>query len=91
MKEKLERKIKSSLTNYADFKNILVPKINENKSPDESYTNKYQKQVALSYSYKLVCADDKFSKFFKSYLDQDAVYKFISWMIEESKYYEKIF
>ena len=32
------------------------------------------------------CVDDKFSKSFKSYLDKDAVYNFISAMIEESKY-----
>ena len=44
------------------------------------------KPVACSYGYKLVCVDDKFSKAFKSYLGEDAVYNFISSMIEESKY-----
>ena len=48
--------------------------------------NKYQKHIACSYGYKLVCVDDKFSKPFKSYLGKDAVYKFIKSMIEESKY-----
>ena len=33
-----------------------------------------------------LCVDDKFSKPFKSYLDKDAVYNFISSMIKESKY-----
>ena len=42
--------------------------------------------LALSYSYKLKCVDDKFSKLFKSYLGEGAVYNFISSMIEESKY-----
>ena len=32
------------------------------------------------------CVNDKFSKPFKSYLDKDAVYNFISTMIEETKY-----
>ena len=50
------------------------------------YCNKYQKHVACSYDYKLVCADDKFSKPFKPYLGEDAAYNFISSMIEESKY-----
>ena len=41
---------------------------------------------ACSYFYKLVCVDDKFSKPFKFYLGEDAVYNFISSMIEESEY-----
>ena len=39
--------------------------------PDESYTNKYEKDVACSYGYKLVCNDNKFSKFLKSYRAED--------------------
>ena len=71
---------------YADFESILVPEDNGKQNPNESYTNKYQKHVACSYGYKLVCVDDKFSKPFKSYLGEDAVYNFISSMIKESKY-----
>ena len=52
---------------------------------NESYTNKYQKHVVCSFDYN-VCIDHKFSKLFKSYLSEDAVYNFISAMIEESKY-----
>ena len=51
-----------------------------------SYKNKYQKHIACSYGYKLVCVDDKFSKLFKTYLGEDAVYNSINNMIEESKY-----
>ena len=39
-----------------------------------------------NYGYKLVCIDDKFSKSFKTYLGEDAVYNFINSMIEASKY-----
>ena len=46
--------------------------------------------MACSYSYKLVCFDDKCSKPFKSYLGEGAVYNFISSMIEESKYYSDV-
>ena len=42
--------------------------------------------VLCSYGYKLVYVNDKFSKLFKSYLGEDAVYNYISSMIEESKY-----
>ena len=45
-----------------------------------------KKHLASSYSYKLECVDDKFSKLFKSYLEEDAVYHFLSSIIEESKY-----
>ena len=71
---------------YVDCESILVPEDYGKQNPNESYTNKYQKHVACSYGYKLVCVDDKFSKPFKSYLGKDAVYNFISSMIKESKY-----
>ena len=62
-----ERKIKLPFVIYAaDFKNILLPEDNGKQSPNEFYTNKYQKHVFCSYDYKLVCVRDKFSKPFKS-------------------------
>ena len=84
--KKFEREIKSPFIIYEDLESILVPEDNGKQNPNKSYTNKYQNHVACSYSYKLVCVDDKFSKSFKSYLGEDAVYNFISSMIEESKY-----
>ena len=42
------------------------------------------------YGYKLVCVDDKFSKPFKSYLGEDAIYSFINSIIEESKFCTEI-
>ena len=63
---------------YADLESILVPEHNGKQNPNDSYTKKYKKHVA--------CADDKFSKPFKSYLGKDAVYNFISSIIEESEY-----
>ena len=40
-----ERKIKSPFMIHADFEGILVSQDNEKKNPNESYMNKYQKQV----------------------------------------------
>ena len=80
-----DRKIKSPFIIYADCESILVPEDNGKQNPEEPYTNKYQKHIACSYGYKLVCVDDKFSKPFKTYLGEDAVYNFIDTMIEESK------
>ena len=71
---------------YADFKRILVPKDTEKQNTDESYTNKYQKQVVCSYGYKLVFVQYNFRKSYKSYLGEDIVYNFIISMIKESKY-----
>ena len=47
---------------YADLESTLVPEDNEKQNLNESYRNKYQKHIACSYGYKLVCVDDKFSK-----------------------------
>ena len=80
------RKIKSPFMIYADFQSILVPEENGKQNPNESYTSKYQKHVACSYGYKLVCVDDRFSRPFKSYLVENVVYNVISSMIKESKY-----
>ena len=63
---------------YADFESILALEDNGKQNPIESYTKKYQKHIACSYGYKLVCVDDKLCKPFKSYLGEDAVYNFIS-------------
>ena len=67
---------------YADFESILVSEDNGKQNPNGSYTNKCEKHVACSYSYKLGCIDYKFSKPLKSYLGEDAVYNFISSMME---------
>ena len=75
---------------YAGFESILVPEDNVKQNPIQYDTNKYQKHVACSYGYKLVCVNGKISNSFKSYLDVDAVYNFISIMIEESKYYSDV-
>ena len=63
---------------YANCEIILVPEGNGKQNPNGSYTNKYQKHVAWSYGYKLVCADDKLSKSFISYLGKDTIYNLIS-------------
>ena len=66
-----EKKIKSPFIIYADVERILVPQDNGKQNPKESWTNKYQKHIAWSYSYKLVCVNDKFSKPFKAYENKE--------------------
>ena len=67
-----------------------MPEENGKQNPKESYTNKYQKNCACSYGYKLECVDDKFSKHFKSYLGEDAVYNYINSMVEGDKYFSDL-
>ena len=70
---------------YTDFESILVPEVNGKQNPEESQNNK--KHVACSYGYELICVDDKFSKPFKSYLGEYAVYNLINSMIEENEHW----
>ena len=63
-----------------------MPQDKGKQNLNESYTNKYQKHVGCSYGYKSVCVHDEFSKLFKLYLGEDAVYNFISSMTDESTY-----
>ena len=67
-----------------------MPGDNGNENPKEPYTRKYQKHIACSYGYNLVCVDDKCSKPFKTNLAVDEVYSFINSMIEESNYCSKV-
>ena len=71
---------------YADFESVLVPESNGKKNLRESYMGKYQKNVACSCGYKVVCVEEKVSKPFKLYLGEGAVYNFINSMLQESKY-----
>ena len=58
-------------------------KIMESKIQMSFILKNIKNYIACSYGYKLVCVDDKFSNPFKSYLGEDAVYNFISSMIEK--------
>ena len=72
------RKTKLIFMIYADFERTLIPENNGKQNPDKFYTNRYQNYAGYSFGYKLVCVDDQFSKPFKPYLGQHAVYRFIT-------------
>ena len=69
---------------YVKFKNY------ERKVKSPSIIHRDFERILVSEDnicgYKLVWIDDRFSKSFKTYLDEDAVYNFINSMIEESRY-----
>ena len=67
-----------------------MPEYNGQSHRERSYTNKYQKHIAFSYGYKLLCVDDKFSKPFKTYFGEASVYNFVNSAIEETKYFSNV-
>ena len=77
-----ERKIKLPSIFYADFESILM----ESKIQVSLIVANIKNMLLLVIGYKLVCVDDKFSKPFKSSLDEDAIYNFMNSIIKESKY-----
>ena len=71
---------------YADFEfNLKDVEIYEG-----SYTKKYQNHVPCSFTYKVVCIDDKFSKSIVVYRGKNAAYKFIKAIFKEYKYCKKV-
>ena len=68
---------------HSNFESIT--RINGKLNPEDFYRSKYQNQVGCSYVYKLVSADNYFSKTRKSYLREDVVHKFITIMVKEKK------
>ena len=51
---------------------------------------KYQDQVPCSFSYKVVCIDDKFSKSIVIFRGENTAYEFIKAILKEYKYCKKV-
>ena len=69
----MRKKLRHNFWHNADFDNILVLEDHGKQNPNEFYTTRYQKHVACSYGYKLVCNNDTSRKPFKSYLGEYAL------------------
>ena len=83
------RKLPAPFVIYADFE-AITEKVDE-KAPQKSYTEQYQKHTACGYGYKVVCYyDDKFSKPTKIYRGEMAINKFMNDMLAEVKYCQKV-
>ena len=70
---------------YAGFECMLK----SIKSNEGFYTEKYQDHIPCSFSYKLVCVDNKFSKPTVVYRGENAAYRFIKAILEEYDYCTK--
>ena len=55
------RQIPAPFKIYADFECILK-RVRRNEKTSGSYTEKYEDHIPCSFAYRLVCADNKFSK-----------------------------
>ena len=73
----------------ADFERNLE-KVKSNEIKNKSHNEKYQNHIPCSFSYKLVCVDNKFSKAIIVYRGENAAYKFIEAILKEYEYCTKI-
>ena len=70
---------------YADFECNLRGVENY----EGSCTKKYQDHVPCSFSYKVVCIDDRFTKPIVVYRGENSAYEFLKAILKEYKYYKK--
>ena len=89
MDNKCDKTVKS-IKQILDSVINLVPENIRKQNSDESHTNKYHDHVGCSFGYKLVRADDQFTKPFVSNLGQYVIHTFIVNMVKESKYWDYV-
>ena len=51
---------------------------------------KYQDHILCSFSYKVVCVDDRFTEQIVVYRGENAAYEFIKAILKEHKYCKKV-
>ena len=76
------KQIPVSFKIYADFECNLKGV----ESYEGSYTKKYQDHVGCSFTYKVVCIDDRFTKPTVDYRGKNAACEFIKAILKEYKY-----
>ena len=57
---------------------------------EDSYSKQHQDHVACSFTYKLVCVDDEFTKPIVVFRGKNAAYKFIEAILKEFEYCKKV-
>ena len=75
---------------YADFECNVRRVRSSDRSNNTSYTEKHQVHITCSFTYKVVCVDDKFSKLVILYRGKNAVYRFIETILKEMNYCKKV-
>ena len=75
---------------YADFECIFKKVDVGISNNDVSYTKKYEDHVPCSFTYKVVCVDNRYSKRIVLYRGRNAVFKFFKSIFGEYNYCKKI-
>ena len=60
------------------------------ESYEGSYTKKCHDHIPCSFSYKVVCVDDRFTKQIVFYRGKNAAYEFIKAILKKYKYCKKV-
>ena len=83
------RQLPAPFVIYADFE-AITEKVDE-KAPQKSYTEQYQKHTACGYGFKVVCCyDDNFSKPIKIYRGEMTIQKFMKDILAEVEYCQEV-
>ena len=81
-----KRPISVSFKIYADFECLLKGCDVGINNECFSYTSKYQDHIPCSFTYKVICVDNKFSKDAVLYRGKNVVLKFIMLILKEYEY-----
>ena len=74
---------------YADFE-CLLKGVKSSDKNSGSYTEKYRDHIPCSFTYKVICIDNKFNKRVNFYREKNAVYIFIKAILEGYGYCKKM-
>ena len=75
---------------YANFEFLLKEVRGIDRNNNTSYTEKYQKHIFRSFTYKVVCVDDRFRKSVVFYTVINATNRFIETILEEYSYCKSV-
>ena len=75
---------------YANFEFLLKLVRGIDRNNNTSYTEKYQKHIFRSFTYKVVCVDDRFRKSVVFYTVINATNRFIETILEEYSYCKSV-
>ena len=75
---------------YANFEFLLKGVRGIDRNNNTSYTEKYQKHIFRSFTYKVVCVDDRIRKSVVFYTVINATNRFIETILEEYSYCKSV-
>ena len=86
--QKIKRLTKAAFIIYGDFKCVIIPST-DNINFGGS-TKKCQDHIACMYGYKSICANERYSKPYKTYFGKVAIDKLLNNMLKENEYCSEV-